>query len=193
MRSQHHGQYCQCLCVYKLLVYYTAKLFLHDGMHDEQWQALWRLTRTRRISNTLYLYTEQATPWQGDWLHSRMVKRTLRLTQISPTPTPWNQNVLYRFHITPLVHTLSQTNPIQVLRKDHFNIIFPTNLSAFKRSLLFRFSNYNFVRVCISSTLATRLAMNQTSVHVTEIVIHIYSRLIKKKGQLNVPAQTLPL
>lgn len=104
--------------------------------------------------------------------------KELYILHKSPTRTPWNQNVHYRFHITPLVHTLSQTNPIQVLRKTHFNIIFPTNLSTSKRSLLFRFYNYNFVRVYVSFTLATRLAMNKTSVHVTEMVIHIYSRLI---------------
>ena len=78
-------------------------------------------------------------------------------------------------------------------RKTHFNIIFPTILSASKRSLLFRFSNYNFARMYISSVPATRLAMNETSVRVTEMVIHIYSRLIGKKRQLYVPAQTLPL
>jgi hypothetical protein len=32
--------------------------------------------------------TGQNTPWQGDWLDSPTVKRTLQITQIPPTPTP---------------------------------------------------------------------------------------------------------
>ena len=98
----------------------------------------WKTYNVRRNTYLLTYFMEQTTSWEANWFSaSQKIPRILRISKVH-----------YRIHKCPTtLPILSRIDPVHNLTshylKVHLNIILPSTLVSFKRSLSLRFSYQN--------------------------------------------------